>query len=200
LAGIRNPKIKRKLPETVSKDALESIFNINPDLSDNKYEIYFTKAVFELLYGCALRVSEICSLEVNSVDYYNSTIRVLGKGGKTRYVPLGAKSIITLREYLKIRNNKANIPNFLITEGGTKATPQTIYRLVKHYLSNVTEINKKSPHILRHSAATHLLNNGADLLAVKEILGHENLSTTQIYTHVSIEKLKDAYKKAHPKS
>lgn len=125
---------------------------------------------------------------------------MLGKGSKVRIVPVGRVSLDCLKKYYDIRIGISVSPYFLINHLGNNINVKYVYRLVNRYLSVVTEIEKKSPHVLRHSSATHMLDNGADLLAIKEILGHENLSTTQIYTHVSIERLRSIYKKAHPKS
>lgn len=188
---IINPKIKRKLPEIAAEDAVLEIIT-DPD------EPIIVKVIFELLYGCALRVSELCSLNRRDLDLNRRLLKVRGKGSKERIIPVGSKSIEVLKEYLTVTSYSNNSP--LIQKGGKRIYPQYVYRVVKKYLSRVTDIEKKSPHILRHSAATHMLDRGADLNAVKEILGHESLSTTQVYTHVSVERLKKAYKKAHPKS
>lgn len=197
LTFISNPKSNRKLPEVVSTNLILQIYKL-ADESDNNPEL--VKAVFELLYGCALRVSELCDLKYSSVDVKKAQIRVLGKGSKMRIVPIGEKSIFILKDYLlKYPVNSYN--DYLIrTKKNDKLYPRLVHRMINKYLTKVSDIKKKSPHILRHSAATHMLDNGADLRAVKEILGHENLSTTQIYTHVSIERLKSTYKKSHPKS
>jgi site-specific recombinase XerD len=158
------------------------------------------KIIFELLYGSALRVGELCSLNIGDLDLKNRSIRVKGKGNKVRIVPLGSKSIDIVKEYHpNISSIDINTP-LITTKGGNRIYPQFVYRIVNGYLSKVTDIKKKSPHILRHSAATHMLDAGADIRAVKEILGHENLTTTQIYTHISVERLKKTYKKSHPKS
>ena len=152
---ISNPKAARKLPEIISVENFSEIYKeVDKDLEDSK----LIKAVFELLYGCSLRVSELCQLNRNDLDINQKILRVKG------------------------------------------IYPRMVHRIVNKYMSRVTDIKKKSPHILRHSSATHMLDSGANLKAVKEILGHENLSTTQIYTHVSIERLKATYKKSHPKS
>ena len=134
------------------------------------------------------------------MDLQKGLIRVLGKGSKTRIVPLGEKSKINLTEYLNSFPTENYSEPFVRNKNGKKLYEKYVYRIVNKYLSKVTDIRKKSPHILRHSSATHMLDRGADLRAVKEILGHENLKTTQIYTHVSIERLKQSYKKSHPKS
>jgi site-specific recombinase XerD len=117
-----------------------------------------------------------------------------------RIVPVGQKSIEIIEEYLNITNHENNNEPLIKLRGGNRIYPRFVYRIINKYLSKVTDIKKKSPHVLRHSAATHMLDRGADLRAVKELLGHENLSTTQIYTHVSVERLKLTYKKSHPKS
>ena len=198
ISKIPNPKVKRKLPETINLDSFLEIFRLLDEKGDTSS--IRIKALFELLYGCALRVSELSSLNVGDIDFHNMSVKIFGKGSKVRIVPLGSKSSKVLEEYLTtITNSSYNQPLFT-DETESRITRYSVYRIVKKYLSKVTDIEKKSPHILRHSAATHMLDREADLLAVKEILGHENLSTTQIYTHVSIERLKKSYKKAHPKS
>jgi integrase/recombinase XerC len=158
------------------------------------------KIIFEILYGCALRVSELCNIKYSDLDVAKSQIRVLGKGNKTRVVPIGEKSLVVLKEYLDLNPVNSHSDYLIRNKNNQKIYPRFVHRIVNKYLSLVTDIKKKSPHVLRHSAATHMLDNGADLMAVKDILGHENLSTTQIYTHVSIERLKSTYKKSHPKS
>jgi site-specific recombinase XerD len=196
-AGISNPKSKRKLPEVVPTESILDIYNI-ADKNDKDPKLI--KAVFELLYGCALRVSELCSINRGDLDLNEKILKILGKGSKMRIVPVGGKSIIVINEYLE---SKGQIPfnSALLTDkNGNRIYPRMVHRMVNKYLSKVSDLKKRSPHILRHSAATHMLDRGADLRAVKDILGHENLSTTQIYTHVSIERLKSTYKKAHPKS
>lgn len=195
-ASISNPKTIRKLPEIVSADLILNIYQL---IDENDKSPELTKVIFELLYGCALRVSELCSLNYNDLDLNEKIVRVKGKGNKMRIVPVGNKSIPVILEYLNGKNLEGHSA-LLIDKNGKRIYSRLVHKIVFKYLSKVTDISKKSPHILRHSAATHMLDNGADLRAVKEILGHENLSTTQIYTHVSIERLKQTYKKAHPKS
>lgn len=197
LSFISNPKSNRKLPEVVSTNLILEIYKLAEESDDNPELV---KIVFEMLYGCALRVSELCDLRFSSVDIKKAQVRVLGKGSKMRIVPIGDKSLIVLNDYL-LKNPVKSYDDYLIrTKKNDKLYPRLVHRMINKYLTKVSDIKKKSPHILRHSAATHMLDNGADLRAVKEILGHENLSTTQIYTHVSIERLKSTYKKSHPKS
>jgi len=194
---IANPKAAKKLPSITSTESILKIYQLLDETDKDKELI---KSIFEILYGCALRVSELCGLNYGDVDIKGKTVRVLGKGNKVRLVPIGDKSIPVINEYIKIKNFTTAKEPFLTNRKGERIYPRFVHRIVNKYLSKVTDIKKKSPHILRHSAATHMLDKGADLKAVKEILGHENLSTTQIYTHVSIERLKATYKKAHPKS
>lgn len=198
LKRISNPKTRRNIPEILSVDSYEEIIKLlSREKKKNSEEI---KAIFELLYGCALRVSELCSLNISDVDFEQGLIKVTGKGSKQRLVPIGEKSKSVLNEYLyTLKSTDTSDPLFLTKKGG-RIYPRYIQKIVKKYISVVSDISKRSPHVLRHSAATHMLDRGADLLSVKEILGHENLSTTQIYTHVSVERLKKTYKKAHPKS
>jgi integrase/recombinase XerC len=193
-AAIKNPKVKRMLPEIASEEALLRTLKAD-GIEDDPL---FVKVIFELLYGCALRVSELCNLNAGDVDLVKGLLKVKGKGKKERIVPIGSKSMEVVSTY--INNTAASADSPLLKKGGKRIYPVLVYRIVKKYLAKVTDIRQKSPHILRHSAATHMLDRGADLNAVKEILGHESLSTTQIYTQVSVERLKKAYKKAHPKS
>ncbi len=194
---ISNPKAQRKLPEVIPTMSILEIYK-EAELGDKNPKLI--KVIFELLYGCALRVSELCQLNRIDLDLNEKILKVLGKGNKMRIVPVGGKSIIIINDYLLGKTFQDPNSPLLIDGEGKRIYPRLVHRIVSKYLSKVTDIKKKSPHILRHSAATHMLDNGADLRAVKEILGHENLSTTQIYTHVSVERLKSTYKKAHPKS
>lgn len=196
---ISNPKSKRNLPETISLDSFKEIIKLKFE-DESEYKKLLTISIFELLYGCALRVSELCGLNVGDIDFSRKSIRILGKGSKERIIPISNKSIEALKNYSELKKPAAIGDPLLCTENGRRIYPRFVQRQVKKYISKLSDINKKSPHVLRHSAATHMLDEGADLLAVKEILGHENLSTTQIYTHVSIERLKKTHKSAHPKS
>jgi site-specific recombinase XerD len=196
-AQLKNPRTSKKLPEITSTENILMTFELAEEAEENPL---LTKVIFELLYGCSLRVSELCNLKAGDVDLEKGLLRVLGKGAKTRIVPIGKQSKKNLAEYLSSFPVKNYSEPFARNKTGKKLYEKYVYRIVNKYLSKVTDIKKKSPHILRHSSATHMLDKGADLRAVKEILGHENLRTTQIYTHVSIERLKQSYKKSHPKS
>ena len=197
VAYIKNPRSNKKLPEVTTTESILRIYDLADEAEDEPERV---KIIFELLYGCALRVSELCDLNFGDLDIKSHTLRVKGKGSKMRIVPVGQKSIEIIEEYLNITNHENNNEPLIKTKGGNRIYPRFVYRIINNYLSKVTDIKKKSPHVLRHSAATHMLDRGADLRAVKELLGHENLSTTQIYTHVSVERLKSTYKKSHPKS
>jgi site-specific recombinase XerD len=202
ISYIKNPKVKRKLPEVISfkdYDRLET--EIENNFSSNSlYGKLLIKVIFELLYGCSLRVSEICSLKVGDLILENKLIRVIGKGNKTRIVPIGEKSVVLINKYLQEKKHLYPTDSLLTNNKNKNLYPRMVQILVNKYLSKVTEIEKTNPHILRHSSATHMLDAGASLSAIKEILGHSSLSTTQIYTHVSIERLREVYKKSHPKS
>ncbi len=197
VAYIKNPRSNKKLPEVTTTESILRIYDLADEAEDEPERV---KIIFELLYGCALRVSELCDLNFGDLDIKSQTLRVKGKGSKIRIVPVGKKSIEIIEVYLNITNHQNNYEPLIKTKGGNRIYPRFVYRIINKYLSKVTDIKKKSPHVLRHSAATHMLDRGADLRAVKELLGHENLSTTQIYTHVSVERLKSTYKKSHPKS
>ncbi len=196
-AVIRNPRSIRELPEIVSSDVILSAYTEADSFAEHPELV---KVIFELLYGCAIRVSELCGINREDIDLTKQTLKVFGKGNKNRIVPIGSKSIPVIKDYLVFRGDIKGKEPLIITKTGMRIYPRLVYGIINRYLSIVSDVKKKSPHILRHSAATHMLDNGADLNSVKDILGHENLSTTQIYTHVSIERLKSTYKKSHPKS
>lgn len=199
---LKNPKTKRRLPEVFSQNDYEKIFSSlkKISLSNKNFDEPLAKALLELLYGCSLRISEACGLKVNDVNLISKTLKILGKGNKERIVPVGEKTISILTEYLNSRDKNSTHTNFLITSKQKSLNVRVAYNIVRKVLSETLDLPKLSPHVLRHSSATHMLDNGGDLMAIKEILGHSNLSTTQIYTHTSIERLKSVYKKSHPKS
>jgi len=199
LKDISNPKIKRKIPETLSLNSFENIIK-NLTQEEEKEKNLLLIAIMELLYGSALRVSELCSLNYSDIDLFGRSVKVKGKGSKERIVPLGSNSIVAIQNYLNAVAPKSKLTPLFLTVTGKRIYSRIIQKYVKENIQLVSDISKKSPHVFRHSAATHMLDNGADLLSVKEILGHENLSTTQIYTHVSVERLKKTYKTSHPKS
>ncbi|MBN2634808.1 MAG: tyrosine-type recombinase/integrase [Prolixibacteraceae bacterium] len=193
------PKIRKKLPNFVEEN------NLNHLLDDGFFENDFTgirdQLIISLLYGTGIRLSELLGLKEIDFDKKEYLIRVLGKRKKERIIPY-PKSINKLLElYVQIKNETvgSNTERLLVTESGKPVYEKLIYRVVKSNLAKVTLLEKKSPHVLRHTYATHLLNKGADLNAVKELLGHSNLAATQIYTHTTFERLHDIYKQAHPR-
>jgi integrase/recombinase XerC len=201
MATIISPKIKKRLPQFVEKAHTDTLFNYVefPDDWPGKTD----KLLLQLLYATGIRQAELISIKENQIDSYKKVIKVLGKGNKERIIPVSDELIAAIKEYISNKGKTfaqydANV--LLINEKGKKLYPKYVYNSVKKYLSKITTISKKSPHVLRHTFATHLMNNGADLNAVKELLGHSSLAATQIYTHNSIEKLKDIHKKAHPKA
>jgi integrase/recombinase XerC len=163
-------------------------------------------AILELFYSTGMRLSELSGLGLSSIDFKDEVIRVMGKGKKERIIPVGAEALSVLKSYLSQRNlyikdlSSFDGETVFLNRSGKKLSSRSIARIVKRYAQKVSEDKKTSPHKLRHTFATHLLDEGADLLAVKELLGHSSLSTTQIYTHVTTERLKKVYKKAHPRA
>ncbi|CUS96962.1 tyrosine recombinase XerC [Candidatus Chrysopegis kryptomonas] len=197
-------KTEKSLPVFLEEDKIEKLMNL-PDLKTD--EGVRDRALLEFLYSTGVRVSELCGLNIDDVDFSNETVKVLGKGGKFRVVPFGRKAREALREYLKIRDNfttneqsEDDKKALFVSKSGKRITKSEVYEIVSKYISAVADLERKGPHVLRHSFATHLLNHGADIMAVKELLGHSSLSTTQRYTHVTVEHLKKAYKLAHPRS
>lgn len=193
------PKKEKRLPEVLSVEQMIKILE-----KPEKENVWARrdKAILELFYSTGIRLSELAGLDFASIDYSGETIRVLGKGKKERIVPVGKKAILAIKDYLFLRKLLSDIKTkaLFINRQKQRLSERSIARIVKKNLSQVSEVKKKSPHILRHTFATHLLDEGADLMAVKELLGHKNLSTTQIYTHVSVERLKKIYRKAHPRA
>ena len=197
---VKSPKIDKKLPSYVIKSEIEAIVN---KFDDSKILDIRNLALIELIYSSGLRVSEALQLNVESINFSGKTVKVLGKRNKERIVPIGSKAIDSIIKYTKVRSNltKDSKNNALfLTKSGRRLNSVDAYRIVNKSMKSATEAQRKSPHILRHSFATHLLDNGADIQAVSEMLGHSTLSSTQIYTHTSVERLKNAYKKAHPKA
>lgn len=193
------PKRKKRLPEFVAEESLQTLldeFNFGID-----FEGLRNKTIIEMLYLTGMRRAELVGLKLSDYDSSRGTLRVLGKRNKERLIPLLDSFIKSLDEYIKVRNTEADNQEWLfITGKGNKLYDKFVYILVKKYLTMVTTIEKRSPHVLRHSFATHMLNHGADLNSIKELLGHANLSATQVYTHNTFEKLKKVYKQAHPRA
>lgn len=199
MVTVSSPKINKRLPEFVLEDNLETLFN-HVEFSDD-WKGKTESLVLQLFYATGIRLSELINIKEGDIDYSKSQIKVLGKGGKERIIPIPNELLVKLKGYVSQKEVVvADVNNLFINEKGKRLQQRNVYAFVHYYLSLVTTIKKKSPHILRHSFATHLMNNGAELNSVKELLGHASLASTQVYTHNSIDKLKDIFKKAHPKA
>ncbi len=195
---IQTPKIAKRLPVFVAQPDIAKLFT-EIEFAEG-YEGLRDRTVLELLYNTGMRRAELINLKDHDVDIARRTIKVLGKGNKERLLPVSEHLAQNLRYYLE-EKRKAHGPGwFLVTDKGEQMYAQMAYRIVTKFIGMVSTIEKKSPHVLRHSFATHLTNNGAELNAVKELLGHASLAATQVYTHNNIEQLKDIYKNSHPKA
>ncbi len=193
------PKIRKKLPFFVDEKELNHL--LDDGLFSDDFKGIRDKLIIALLYGTGIRLSELLHLKDSDINQKEYLIKVLGKRQKERIIPYPRGLNILLDDYVKMRDGEVGgkTSRLLVTDKGKPVYEKLIYRVVKSNLAKVTSLEKKSPHVLRHSYATHLLNKGADLNAVKELLGHSNLAATQIYTHTTFEKLHDIYKQAHPR-
>lgn len=195
---IRNPKIEKKLPNYLNIVELETILD---SISEDTTEGILEKCLFELIYSTGIRVSETSNIRLKDIDLKEFSIRIIGKGNKERIVYFGESARVILEKYLSIRNElliKGECDYLFINKNGNKMSRQSIEYMINKIVKNSNLKHKISPHTLRHTFATHLLDNGADIRSVQEMLGHENLNTTEIYTHVSNERLRAAYLKYHP--
>lgn len=189
-------KINRTIEVPYSVEELEHI----KKLPRGNFEEARLALILELLYTTGMRRSELINLKIEDVDWSQQKLKVLGKGGKTRMIPLLDSTLDVLQDYISYRSKFAKDLSYLVLTGkGKKCYPNLVYRLINSYLSSVTSKQKKSPHMLRHSFATHMLDEGADLNTIKELLGHSSLSSTQVYTHSSLAKLKSVYNRSHPR-
>jgi tyrosine recombinase XerC len=197
---VKSPKKEQRIPSFLTQSDTRKLMNLN--VGDRPIDIR-NKAILELLYGTGMRAGEMCKLDVESLNIKGKIIRVEGKGGKERVLPLGEMSAASLEDYLAVRESIAKSKEekalFLNKNGGRLST-RSLQRIVKQFIQKVADLSKASPHTLRHTFATHLLERGADIRSVQELLGHSSLSTTQVYTHVSISRLKKVYMDAHPRS
>jgi integrase/recombinase XerC len=201
LEKIQSPKAEKRLPEFVELEAMDNL------LDDNNIQKHFSldfeglrdKLLINLFYSTGVRLSELQNLQNLNIDFFQKQIKVLGKRNKERIIPITSETLALIKTYNneKIKLGFSN-QYLLLTNKGEHLYPKFIYNTVKKYLSQVTTLSKRSPHVLRHTYATQLLNKGADLNAIKELLGHSSLAATQIYTHNSIQQLKEVYKK-HPR-
>lgn len=196
---VKTPRLERKLPKVLSKNEVATVLD-GPIFDDSLLGLR-NRAMVEILYSGGLRASELLYLEHDDIDANIGIIRVLGKGKKERQCMLGAPARAALQEYLEMKHSKApGEPRVFINKFGNPLSDRSLRRLFKQLIRAAGLGGKATPHTMRHSFATHLLDAGADLRSVQEMLGHASLSTTQIYTHVSIEQLREVYKKAHPRA
>ena len=196
---IVTPKVGKRLPSFVEEKNITSLLNYKD--FDDDWKGKTAHLIMLLFYNTGMRLSELIQLKETQVDVSYSQLKVVGKGNKERIIPISKEVLQCIQNYLAEKPVKLPaIQNVLVNEKGKALYPKYVYNIVKQNLAEATTIQKKSPHVLRHTFATHLMNNGADLNAVKELLGHASLAATQVYTHNTIEKLKEVYKKAHPKA
>jgi len=201
MVKIRVLKTQKRLPTFVKES---DMVNLLDHVSfEDSFEGWRDKLMLELFYSTGIRLSELIELKENRIDIRNQTIKVLGKRNKERVIPFPQSIVSILEGYREARNREVTPKDhglLFVTEEGDACYPMMVYRMVKKYLNEYTTTEKRSPHVLRHTYATHLLNKGAEINAVKDLLGHSSLAATQVYTHNSMEKLKKAYEKAHPKA
>ena len=218
-SALATPKYPRRVPGFLTEQQTEKLFDellpatvhgfrkLEKNDLDESFIRERDRSLLELLYCSGLRISELIELRTEDLDLDGGYVKLTGKGRKQRIVPVGEQAVVALKKYFEVRRNFFRIKkerevvlNVFVTKRGKKLYPVLVQRLTTKYLRSVTDQKKKNPHLLRHTFATHLLNGGADLNSVSEMLGHSNLSTTEIYTHVTFERLKEVYRKAHPKA
>lgn len=195
-------KMPKKLPVVVQQEKMVDLLDTG-GTDPESFEEARDFVILELLFGTGIRLSELLTIQERDIDTYNKRILIFGKRGKERLVPVHQTLLEEIRRYLMLKyvqDFKNKSPYLIVTKEGKQAYPSLIYRTVQRYLGRITSQQKRSPHVLRHTFATTLLNNGADLNAIKELLGHAGLAATQVYTHNSVERLKSIYKQAHPKA
>lgn len=196
--GLDTPRLSKKLPHFLTEGEIEQIFKVAETSPRNKER---DLAILELFYSCGLRVSELSNITIHDLSLNEGMLRVRGKGDKVRIVPIGNVAIEKIQNWLKIRETgKVKSPAVFLSKTGKSMSRVTLWRIIKHYAMLAGLSDRVTPHTLRHTFATHLLNRGADLRVVQELLGHSNISTTQIYTHVSVERITQAHKNAHPRA
>jgi len=203
---IKAPKVPKRLPVFIEEAKMDVLLDSqigDAEIFNESFPSQRDKIVLELLFGTGIRLAELLLLKETDINFYEGTIKVLGKRNKERIIPLHNQLIEELKAYLNLKlaqqfNNK--ITTLIVTNTGAAAYPKLIYRIVNSYLTLISTQDKRSPHVLRHSFASSLLNRGADLNAIKDLLGHASLAATQVYTHNSVERLKSIYKQAHPKA
>ncbi|MFA6872966.1 MAG: tyrosine-type recombinase/integrase [Bacteroidaceae bacterium] len=201
--AIKGPKKEKSLPYFARVEEMETLLTSNEELADN-FLMIRDRAIIDTFYNTGIRLSELRNLRNQDIDFSSSTLKVTGKRDKQRMIPFGEELKGCLQEYIQIRNKEIEFDQqsdqFFLSPTGKQISISSVYRLVKRELSKVVTLKKRSPHVLRHTFATAMLNEGASLNAVKELLGHEDIGTTEIYTHTTFEELKKVYKQAHPRA
>jgi integrase/recombinase XerC len=200
--GVDIPKTEKRLPSILAEDDLALLFQIPPQPN---YRDIRDRAILEMFYGTGIRLSELIGMNLDAIRWEETVIYVMGKGRKGRILPLGKQTRDALKKYLPARRDRlnqlgVNTDALFLSRNGSRIPRRTVQRIVERTLSKVCQASSLSPHLLRHSFATHMLDRGADLRAVKELLGHQDLSATQIYTHVSVDRLRAVYQQAHPRA
>lgn len=198
------PKTEKKLPKTVQPEEIQRMM----ELADSEEPAgRQNRAILELFYATGMRLSELVQLDISDLNFNQNQVKVLGKGNKQRIIPLGSEALKALQKHLETRKELCRPQTgadaqkaLFIAPGGQRMYPRKVQQIVQHFLMQTSEVAQKSPHVLRHSFATHMLDAGADIRMIKEFLGHANLSATQIYTHTSVERLKNVYNQAHPRA
>jgi tyrosine recombinase XerC len=202
-AAIKTPHMDRRLPSFLAESEAERLMELPEKVAPGGLR---DRAILEIFYSTGVRLSELYSLNVSDIDLYGEVIKVRGKGRKERMVPLGRMASVAVKEYLPERarflksRNRAGEAALLVNKFGGRLGRRGIQRIVRHYLQRVSSLRQMSPHVLRHTFATHMLDRGADLRAVQELLGHASLSSTQVYTHVTTDRLRRVYNQAHPRA
>lgn len=195
------PKVPKRLPNYVPESNMNHL--MQDDLFSKDFKGIRDRVILEVLYNTGIRLSELMGIKIHDINTIECKVKVLGKRNKERIIPYNNHLSEIINNYIESRKEQfpsVTLNNLLLTDKGCTLYPKFVYRIVNTYLSKITTISKKSPHVIRHTFATHMLNNGADINAIKELLGHSSLAATQVYTHNSIEKLKNIYKQAHPKA
>jgi integrase/recombinase XerC len=201
LKKITAPKNKKQLPKFLKEDEMQNLLDDHENLFENDFEGKRNKLIIEMFYTLGIRLSELIGIKDIDIDLARKTVVITGKRNKQRLLPFGETLVSSITEYMQIRNNRISAPEyFFVKESGEKLYPMLVYRIVTKYIAMVSSLTKKSPHVLRHTFATAMLNNGAELNAVKELLGHSNLAATEVYTHTTFEQLQKIYKQAHPRA
>lgn len=198
---VSGPKLNSKIPSFVSEKQMDEILDDATNFSDDFVGVR-NQLVIEFLYLTGMRRAELISLKDNDIDFSSCTIRVTGKGNKQRLIPFSDLTREKLEKYIRVRSKEIEnkSPFLFVKEDGNAMYPKLVYKIINNHLNSISTLSKKSPHVLRHSFATAMLNNGAEINSIKELMGHTSLSSTEIYTHVTFEEMKKTYQNAHPRA